>query len=129
MNADDIDPEEYIRQFKFDPEARLWRNPNSVLASPTVPGDGINAPFRIVLHRSMRQEEWVTHLQNMQNRGFNYGSYHDSWPEAFGNFKARCEGYAIDWSQSVITTEEGLDESRRKPRNKARKLVDALTDR
>lgn len=109
LEADeDLDPAEYLRQFKPDLEYQLRREPNVVLVSPTEPGDQMTAPCRVVLHHSLRQDEWVTHVQNMQNRGMNWGHYFNSWEEALRNFKLRCQKYGVDWKQSTVMAEDDL---------------------
>lgn len=107
-NEGEIDPADYIRQFKPDLEYQLRRQPNSVLVSPVSPGGNMDAPMRVVLHHSVRNDEWVTHAQNMQDKGMNWGHYTFNWEEALQDFKARCERYNVDWRQSTITTEEEL---------------------
>lgn len=63
----------------------------NVLFSAVKPAAPMTAPLRVVLHQSHKGDgEWVTHIQNMENKGFNYGHYFDSYPEAMVDYIARC---------------------------------------
>jgi len=61
------------------------------------PGDGFNAPLRIALHPAMREGEWVTHVQNMENKGYAHGNYFMSdYDKAVEDYIKRCQKYGVE---------------------------------
>ena len=61
------------------------------IVSESKQGDGILAPFRVVLHQSHKPGEWVVHTENLQVGGFSYGCYHNNWGDAWVEYLNRCE--------------------------------------
>lgn len=96
-DAPEVDPEVYIK-------LALERLPDKEvsLASPTSPGASATAPCRVVLHHSNRNNEWVTHLENMQVGGKFWGHYTYSYAEALADFKDRCTKLGVNWRQSTV---------------------------
>ena len=64
---------------------------NGEIASAVSLKDGLNANLRVVLHRSHRQDEWVTHVENLDCGGYHGGCYFDTWESAFENYLERCK--------------------------------------
>jgi hypothetical protein len=71
-------------------------NDEKIMYSSVNPGDEMTAPMRVVLHRGIKDAEWVTHIQNMQTSGFDYGNYHGSdYAAALRDYRARCVKYNV----------------------------------
>lgn len=59
--------------------------------------------FRIVLHPALRDGEWITHCENLQDNGerktphadFYWGHYFDDYLKAFNDYVARCKRYNL----------------------------------
>lgn len=84
------DPEaEQVDTSKIKPELPRF--------SSVKPGDAFSAPIRIVLHTSSRDDEWVTHMQNMQDKGFYYGNYfRNDYEGALKSYYERCKKYGVE---------------------------------
>lgn len=112
--AESIDPKDFIGG---EPPVELPRE----RFSPVKPGDGFNAPLRVVLKRSYGPTgEWVTRLENMQSGGEFYGHYFNqhrvgfepgknddevdkaNYADALEDFKKRCANLQVDWTQSDL---------------------------
>lgn len=70
-----------------------------IVTSAVKPGDGITAPLRIVLQ--LRRDgpfpyEFVTHMQNMQDKGFYHGHYFESLKNAAEDYEERCAKLEVD---------------------------------
>jgi hypothetical protein len=70
--------------------------PQVEIRSSTSPSDDFTAPLRVVLHGSLRQGEWVTHVENMQVGGYSTGCYFRDYEEAFQNYLDRCKKYRVN---------------------------------
>lgn len=76
------------------------------LRSRTVPGDGMTAPLRVVLHKAYHNGEWVTHLENMQVGGYLYGAYFGTdYAAAKKSFEQRCKKVGVDPLEAEVFME------------------------
>ncbi|MEG3836611.1 DUF5049 domain-containing protein [Microcoleus sp. Z1_C3] len=66
---------------------------HSILKSHPIPGNGSQAPGYITLREWRKDEEWVTHFFNLQDKGFYYGRYFTDLAEAEANFELRVKEY------------------------------------
>ncbi len=72
------------------------RLPERERVSSINPGDDFTAPHRVVLHKG-HSGDWVTHFQNMQDKGFSYGNYFgDDYATAEKDYLKRCVKYKVD---------------------------------
>lgn len=63
----------------------------------------MTAPHRVVLRFDEHKKEYVTHIQNMQTNGYDYGNYFmeegteamEAWQKAVADYKARCVKYGV----------------------------------
>ena len=64
-------------------------------------------PHRVVLHRSLTNNEWVTHLENLEKnpsggyrskpvKDYYYGCYFKEYKKALENYKERCKYYGVN---------------------------------
>lgn len=91
------------------------------LKSATVPGDGITAPLRVVLHKANHNGEWVTHLENMQVGGYMFGRYHgNDYAKAVEDFNYRCAKIGVD-PESAESFMESVMQEAKSPKMKALK--------
>lgn len=52
------------------------------ISSEMNPGDAMTMPYRIALHPSHKEGEWVTHMQNCENQSYDTGHYFDNFDDA-----------------------------------------------
>lgn len=52
--------------------------------------------FRIVLHESLNQNEYVVHMETLPDGGFHNGDYYRAAKEAVAGYIARCEKYNLN---------------------------------
>lgn len=74
----------------------------TIYTSSTNPGDQMTAPHCVVLRYDEHKKEFVTHILNLQTKGYDYGNYFmeegDStvtWNKAVADYKARCVKYGV----------------------------------
>jgi len=108
----EADPDE------FRPKDLLLQvpSPYKSLISEIKPGDGMTAPMRVVLKRSLRRGEWVTRLENVQSGGEFWGHYHENYDTARMDFEDRCIRLGVSTIPFRHYTEETM----------ARRLVSTL---
>lgn len=88
LEADDDDVQRHIDAL---PERDVG------LKSPVHPGDAFTAPMRIVLHKALNNDEWVTHMENMQVGGYVYGHYfRGDYAGAVADYRERCAKLGVD---------------------------------
>lgn len=86
-----LEDEEVDRYIAELPEPEVSRH------SATAPGDGVTAPLRIVLHKASHNNEWVTHMENMQVGGYMYGHYFGSnYKKAVADYEQRCAKLGVE---------------------------------
>lgn len=77
------------------------------LQSNVRPADHATQPYRIVLHKSRTNDEWVTHFENVEEDGkggyrskaspdYYWGNYHGSdYVKALTDYHTRCARYGL----------------------------------
>lgn len=77
------------------------------IESSIKPGDGINAPLRVVLHNATcGSMPYVTHIENCQVGGYSHGNYFETLDGAKQDFKKRCREYGVHCEEGVLSVQE-----------------------
>ena len=82
------------------------------LKSPINKGDWATAPGRIVLHKALHSDEWVTHWENMQTGGYTSGHYfRNDYAGALEDYRERCKKLGVNPDESEVFL-ESVNEAR-----------------